>query len=242
MPQVDLTQFSPIVSGNIESRTAGVGVKVTLVRADADGNPVTVAQAATTTAADGSWQVSLAPHAVGDDRDEIDVDYSHNGAPSPSHQVILTGNGGNPFTESGWTGWTALDNGSFLTNDPSLGGPSLSMSPCFQTGVLVGTFNGAALVGPNGESDDRHLQHADRHRHAAAAAQRRRRATSSPTARMTTGRSRPRRAHAQRRRRPGQADRSGRRGRRRLAVHQPDGVLHAERLPHVQRPISRARA
>ena len=74
-----------------------------------------------------------------------------NGAPAPGHQVILTGNGGNPFTESGWTGWTALDNGSSLTNDPSLGGPSLSMSPCFQTGVLVGTFNGAALVGPNGE-------------------------------------------------------------------------------------------
>jgi len=152
LPQVNFTQFSPVVSGNIESSTPGVGVKVTLLRADADGNPVAVAQAATTTAANGSWSVSLAPRAVGDDRDEIDVDYSHNGAPSPSHQVILTGNGGNPFTESGWTGWTALDNGSFLTNEPSLGGPSLSMSPCFQTGVLVGTFNGTPLVGPNGES------------------------------------------------------------------------------------------
>jgi hypothetical protein len=152
LPQVNFTQFSPMVSGNIESQTAGVGVKVTLVRADADGNPVPVAQATTSTAADGSWQVSLAPHAVGDDRDEIDVDYSHNGAPSPGHQVILTGNGGNPFTESGWTGWTSMDNGSSLTNDPSLGGPSLSMSPCFQTGVLVGTFNGATLLGPNGES------------------------------------------------------------------------------------------
>jgi hypothetical protein len=151
LPQVDVTQFSPVVSGNIESSTPGVGVKVTLVRADAGGNPVDVAQATTTTAADGTWSVSLAPHAVGDDRDEIDVDYSHNGAPSPGHQVILTGNGGNPFTESGWTGWTALDNGSALTDDPSLGGPSLSMSPCFQTGVLAGTFNGATLVGPNGE-------------------------------------------------------------------------------------------
>ncbi|HEY6474690.1 MAG TPA: hypothetical protein VIY26_17475, partial [Acidimicrobiales bacterium] len=151
LPQVNFTQFSPVVGGNIESNTPGVGVKVTLVRADAAGNPVNVAQATTTTAANGTWSLSLAPHAVGDDRDEIDVDYSHNGAPSPSHQVILTGNGGNPFTESGWTGWTALDNGSMLTNDPSLGGPSLSMSPCFQTGVLVGTFDGAALVGPNGE-------------------------------------------------------------------------------------------
>ena len=151
LPQVNFAQFSPVVSGNIESSTPGVGVKVTLLRADASGSPVAVAQAATTTAADGTWSVSLAPHAIGDDRDEIDVDYSHNGAPSPGHQVILTGNGGNPFTESGWTGWTALDNGSSLTNDPSLGGPSLSMSPCFQTGVLVATFNGAALTGPNGE-------------------------------------------------------------------------------------------
>ena len=33
--------------------------------------------------------------------------------------MILTGNGGNPFTESGWTGWTDLDNGYALTNsDP----------------------------------------------------------------------------------------------------------------------------
>ena len=151
LPQVSFTQFGSTVSGNIEASTPGVGVKVTLMRADAGGNPVPVAQAAGTTAADGTWQVSLAPHAVGDDRDEIDVEYSHNGAPSPGHQVILTGNGGNPFTESGWTGWTALDNASFLTNDPSVGGPSLSMSPCFQTGVLAATFNGATLAGPNGE-------------------------------------------------------------------------------------------
>ena len=152
LAQVQLTQFSPIVTGNIEHPIGGVGVKVSLLRSDANGNPVTVAQAVTTTASDGTWSVSLAPHAVGDDRDEIDIDYTNTGAPSPGHQVILTGNGGNPFTESGWTGWTALDNGSFLTNDPSLGGPSLAMSPCFQTGVLGGTFNGAALVGPLGES------------------------------------------------------------------------------------------
>ncbi len=148
LPQVNLSQFNPIVSGNIESDAAGVGVKVSLLRSGADGNPVTVGQAVTTTAADGSWSVSLAPHAVGDDRDEIDIDYSNNGAPSPSHQVILTGNGGNPFTESGWTGWTDLDNGSLLTNSP----PSLTMAPCFQTGVLSATLNGATLTGPNGES------------------------------------------------------------------------------------------
>ncbi len=49
------------------------------------------------------------PHAVGDDRDEIDIDYSGAGAPQPNHQVILTGNGGNPFTEAGWMGWTEMD-------------------------------------------------------------------------------------------------------------------------------------
>ena len=152
LPQVDLTQFSPMVSGNIESphggrRRQGDAAARRRARQPGDRRPGDDDHRSRRQLA-----VSLAPHAVGDDRDEIDVDYSHNGAPSPGHQVILTGNGGNPFTESGWTGWTALDNGSFLTNDPPPAGPSLSMSPCFQTGVLVGTFNGAPLVGPNGES------------------------------------------------------------------------------------------
>ncbi len=152
LPQVTMTQFSGTVSGNIESNTAGVGVQVSLLRAGADGNPVTVAQASTTTAGDGSWSVALS-HPVGDDRDEIDVDYSGAGAPTPNHQVILTGNGGNPFTESGWTGWTALDDGSILTNDdPATGGPSFSMGPCFQTGVLAATLNGSPILGPNGET------------------------------------------------------------------------------------------
>jgi hypothetical protein len=84
---------------------------------------------------------------VGDDRDEIDIDYSNAGAPTPNHQVILTGNGGNPFTESGWTGWTALDNASFLTNsDPLTNGPSLTLGPCFQTGVLAATRDGSSIL------------------------------------------------------------------------------------------------
>ena len=56
---------------------------------------------------------STLPRAVGDDRDEIVVEYGA-GGPTPSKQAILTGNGGNPFTESGWTGWTDLDNGTRL--------------------------------------------------------------------------------------------------------------------------------
>ncbi len=151
LPQVNLTQFSSTVTGNIERNTAGIAVHVSLRRLGADGTPVTVAQGATSTAADGSWSLSLGSHAVGDDRDEIDVGYTNSGAPSPGQQVILTGNGGNPFTESGWTGWTALDNGTFLTNDPGLGGPSLSMSPCFQTGVLGITRNGTGVIGPDGQ-------------------------------------------------------------------------------------------
>ncbi len=149
LPQVDLSQFSSTVSGNIGINRAGVGVRVRLVRARAGGHPVPVAASLMNrTAPDGSWSASLAPHAVGDDRDQIDVDYSGAGAPSPKHQVILTGNGGNPFTQSGWTGWTALDEGSFATNDLRLGGPSVTLAPCSQTGVLDLTVNAAPTQSP----------------------------------------------------------------------------------------------
>ncbi len=135
LPQVNLTQFSKTVTGNIGAAFSGVVVKVNLVRMGADGSPVTVSSTATETLSDGSWSVPLS-HYVGDDRDEIDVVYT--GPNAPAHNdVILPGNGGNPFTESGWVGWTDLDNGYALTNDdPTLGGdPSLTIGPCFQTGV-----------------------------------------------------------------------------------------------------------
>jgi hypothetical protein len=140
LPQVNLVQFGSTVTGNVNrSSGGGIGVQVSLLRAGADGNPVTVAKGSTTTAADGSWSVSLAPHAVGDDRDELDVVYSGAGAPTPSHQVIQTGNGGNPFTESGWMGWFAMDNGSSATSS------SLSLAPCFQTGLLTATIDSTPL-------------------------------------------------------------------------------------------------
>lgn len=155
LPQINLTQFSTKVSGNTETNTGGIPVEVTLLREDPDGSPDVVSDSTTTTGSDGSWSVTLS-HAVGDDRDEIDVDYNNDkpgpGVPSPQHEVILTGNGGNPFTESGWTGWTALDDGSVLTNNPALGGPSFSIGPCFQTGVLTATLNGSVIKGPNGET------------------------------------------------------------------------------------------
>lgn len=141
LPQVNLRQFNPVVTGNVNRVPGGgIGVRVSLLREGPAGTPVVVARAATTTAANGSWSVSLAPHAPGDDRDEIDVDYSGASAPQPTHQVILTGNGGNPFTEAGWTGWTAMDIGSAVTAGAS--GSTLTLAPCFQAGLLSYTFDG----------------------------------------------------------------------------------------------------
>ena len=153
LPQVNLTQYSSTITGNTENSTAGIHVMVELIRADASGSPVTVATGTGTTDGTGAWTATLSGnHAVGDDRDEIDVVYSGAGAPSPNHQVILTGNGGNPYIESGWTGWTSLSQGNVLTNSDhapwatalTSGRPSLTMSPCFQTGVLNYTINGTA--------------------------------------------------------------------------------------------------
>ena len=150
VPQVDLTQFSSIVHGNTEDNTAGIHVTVSLIRS-AGGTPVTVARGSSTTASNGSWSVRLSGgHAVGDDRDEIEVDYS--GPRAPRNEVILTGNGGDPyifFGGGGWTGWTALDEGSALTNhDPAFGGrPSLSLAPC--GGVLA--YAGVSGAEPPGD-------------------------------------------------------------------------------------------
>ncbi len=115
-PQVDLTQFSPTVTGNIGSKTANVEVTVSLLRSDGTEEPIVVASESAKTAADGSWSLTL-QRAVGDDRDQIEVDYADSGAPKVARQVVMTGNGGNPFTESGWTGWSALDEGSALSNE-----------------------------------------------------------------------------------------------------------------------------
>jgi hypothetical protein len=145
LPQVNLAQFNPVVIGNVNRPGGGgIRVQVSLLREGPAGNPVTVTRASTITAADGSWRLSLAPHAVGDDRDEIDIDYSGANAPQPSHQVILTGNGGNPFTEAGWMGWTAMDEGSAVTSGPA--GSSLLLAPCFQAGSLGFTRGGSSTA------------------------------------------------------------------------------------------------
>ena len=138
LPIVNLTQFSQVVSGNIGSATAGVPVEVSILRG-AHGS--TVADQSTTTDGEGEWSLTL-QYAVGDDRDVIKVSYNHGnvatGVPSQPNQTILTGNGGNPFIEGGWMGWSVMDNGSAVTSD------TLTLAPCFQTGVeLSSVTNGS---------------------------------------------------------------------------------------------------
>jgi len=124
LPQVNLTQFGTSVSGNIGAATAGVQVTVHLLRTG-----VEVASGSGTTNSSGAWTASLGSQAVGDDRDEIDIDYTGTGA--PLDQTILTGNGGQPDAEAGWTGWGDLDTGFFIPDSTEI-----DLFPCFQVGVL----------------------------------------------------------------------------------------------------------
>ena len=136
---VRMTQFSPVISGNIGTPRRGVHVTAVLARA---GFPV--AGGVTRTGSRGSWRVSLQAlgsagvHAVGDDRDEILIAYGSHG---PKPDLIETGDGGNPFTATGWTGWFDLDTGF------EVGTRGVALGPCSQTGVL-GLRVGSALTEP----------------------------------------------------------------------------------------------
>ncbi|MDQ2895855.1 MAG: EXORDIUM family protein [Actinomycetota bacterium] len=126
---VALRQFSPLVSGHL-GEPRRVPVTVTLVRGQ---DPIAIGR--TTSRADGSWgPVALRGrngtlHAPGDDHDVVLVSYgSGHGAPTP--ELIATGNGGNPFTQSGTTGWYILDH--FAAVEPH----GVALGPCSQVGVL----------------------------------------------------------------------------------------------------------
>ncbi len=146
---VNLTQFSSTVTGNIAKATAGVSATVFIVRAGE-----VVGGGTGTTNGRGDWRVTLralgnhSRSAVGDDRDLIVVHYGR-GGPAPAE--IATGAGGNPFTEAGWTGWYALDAGF------AVGGSSIALGPCGQTGVLTVRVDGKATAPPIeqcGNADD----------------------------------------------------------------------------------------
>jgi hypothetical protein len=135
--RIYLRQFSSSVRGSIGSGHGRGGLPVTVLLGRA-GNPVAAAQARTR--ANGTWgPVTLRgadgrPHAVGDDRDQIEIVYG-SAANGPPPDFIQTGDGGNPFTQSGYTGWFALDYGNAVL---SSGGRSTTVlvGPCAQTGVL----------------------------------------------------------------------------------------------------------
>jgi hypothetical protein len=143
LPTVEETQFSASLRGNIGSARSGVKVRAGLLRA---GQLVALASARTR--AGGAWgPVALraadgALHAVGDDRDELLIEY---GARGPLPELIDTGNGGDPFTEAGYTGWFDLDNG-YAVSSSGHGG-TVALGPCGQTGVLSLAV-GATLTQP----------------------------------------------------------------------------------------------
>jgi hypothetical protein len=149
LPRVSMNQFSPVLSGSGGRPAAGSVVTVLLARAE-----TLVAGALTSAGADGSWRVTLRslangrPVGVGDDREELLVRYSGG---SPAAQLIQTGDGGNPFTAAGWTGWFDLDHGF------AVGPRSVLLGPCSQTGVLVlsvsGTPTGSPLEHCGSDSD-----------------------------------------------------------------------------------------
>jgi hypothetical protein len=131
---IALRQFSASVSGSL-GVPRRAPVLATIVRA---GRPV--AFAAGVSRADGTWGPFTLrgrngrPHAVGDDRDAIEILYGL--APnSPSPDLIETGDGGNPFTESGFTGWFDLDHGYAVRSGS--GHTQFIIGPCGQTGVLT---------------------------------------------------------------------------------------------------------
>ena len=126
LPRVSLTQFSPVLSGQIAR--AGVGVSAVLVRG---GMPVALARART--GSHGAWRATLHEPfggpaiALGDDRDLLVISYGRGG---PQREIIATDSGGNPFTQAGWTGWYDLDHGFAVTPR------AVVVAPCAQTGVL----------------------------------------------------------------------------------------------------------
>jgi hypothetical protein len=136
LPEVSLTQWSPSVRGADPGGVPGRPVRAALRRA---GH--TVASASGRLRSGGRFSLVLRGRGgqrigVGDDREELDVALPHR------RLVITTGNGGDPFTASGWTGWYDLDTGY------AVGRRSVQLAPCSQTGVLTLSVDGRATGAP----------------------------------------------------------------------------------------------
>lgn len=140
-----LRQFSARVGGSLGARRR-LPVTLLVVRA---GVPVALAQGESR--ADGTWgPLTLRgrngdPHAVGDDRDTIEILYGL-GRTSPAPDLIQTGDGGNPFTESGFTGWFDLDHGYAVQSGSHK--TIYVIGPCGQTGVLTLRIGASLATSP----------------------------------------------------------------------------------------------
>jgi hypothetical protein len=133
LPLVSLTQYSATIAGR-----TGVSRRLPVQAALARAGSV-VGQAVGSTDANGYWRLTLraangSATAVGDDRDELLVRYGRGG---PRPELIQTGDGGNPFTAAGWTGWFDLDHGF------AAGRNSVLLSPCSQVGDLTLRIDGS---------------------------------------------------------------------------------------------------
>jgi hypothetical protein len=127
---VSMTQFSGRITG---VATPHVSVEVRLVRSGA-----VVARGVTRAGATGSWALTL-DHGLGDDRDVISIRYGSGGPPGDH---IATGNGGDPYSQAGFTGWYDLDSGYAVTHEGVL------LAPCSQVGVLTLTVRGTVSPPP----------------------------------------------------------------------------------------------
>jgi hypothetical protein len=140
LPSVAMRQFSALVRGNGATARAGIPVHLELLRAG-----TLVARGQARTDAHGDWAATLrsvgtgVPTPAGDDRDELDVGYGPGGPPAES---ILTGQGGDPGNQAGYTGWSTLDSGF------ALGAGAVAIAPCSQVGLLHVTIDGRAAPDP----------------------------------------------------------------------------------------------
>lgn len=143
---LDVTRFSPAVSGNIGESTAGVSVTVSVQRSDTSGNPYDVARVTATTAPDGSWNGALVNvNPVGGpqrapfiDADRITVTYA---------QGAAAGGTTLPFDEHYSPFFSDLDGARIAQN-----GATASYNPEGACSTAQFTVNGGAPVTESGSS------------------------------------------------------------------------------------------